>query len=121
MASRTDFGGKFYELLRQIPADTTLEEFQHLYRQALFGMGLTILEKFPAGFYGDGDGGGGGGDGPPPPTKGLPKFPPPWALGSSGGSGPHPNVIVAAGLPSFVQFVLEGQTPQKKTPRKKRG
>jgi hypothetical protein len=117
MASRNAFGEKFYQLLTEIPAESTLEEFQYLYRQALFGMGLTILDKFPAAFYGAGDG-----DGPlPRPPGGLPKTPPVWAMGGPGGAGPHPNVIVPGGLPSFVQFVLDGQTPHKKKPRKKRG
>jgi hypothetical protein len=40
------FTEKFRELLKEIPAEYTLKQWQHAYRQAIFLMGMQILERF---------------------------------------------------------------------------
>jgi hypothetical protein len=67
MASRDEFADKFRKLLRDVPDDYTLEQWQHAYRQAIFLMGMKILERFEddaiAGPHRNGEDGGGGGRG----------------------------------------------------------
>ncbi len=46
MASRDAFGDKFRQLLKDVPDNYTLEQWQHSYRQAIFLMGMQILERF---------------------------------------------------------------------------
>jgi hypothetical protein len=46
MASRNDFADKFRQLLKGVPDDYTLEQWQHTYRQTIFLMGMQILERF---------------------------------------------------------------------------
>lgn len=48
MASEYDFGDKFRHLLKGVPDDYSLEQWQHAYRQAIFLMGMKILERFEA-------------------------------------------------------------------------
>lgn len=116
MASRNGFGEKFHALLQEIPADYSLQEWQHMYSQALLGMGLTILEKFPGEIIG-----GSPGPNPHSPTK---TPPPAWAAGGSGGAGYNPQYVSAGGcgcgLSDFVRFVLHPLPPQKQKSRKKR-
>lgn len=46
--SATDvFAENFQKLLREIPADTKLPEFQFLYRKVIFSMGLELFQRFP--------------------------------------------------------------------------
>jgi len=47
MSARDAFAENFRRLLREIPAGTPLPEWQYLYRQAIFSMGMQILELFP--------------------------------------------------------------------------
>jgi hypothetical protein len=67
MASRDAFADKFRKLLREVPDDYTLEQWQHTYRQVIFQMGMKILEQFEedaiAGPRRNAEGGGGGGGG----------------------------------------------------------
>jgi hypothetical protein len=46
MDSRNDFADKFRQILKSVPEDYTLEQWQHAYRQAIFLMGMKILERF---------------------------------------------------------------------------
>jgi len=46
MAPRNDFADKFRQLLKGVPDDYTLEQWQHAYRQVIFLMGMRILERF---------------------------------------------------------------------------
>lgn len=46
MDSRNDFEDKFRDLLKSIPDDYKLKQWQHAYRQAIFLMGMKILERF---------------------------------------------------------------------------
>jgi hypothetical protein len=46
MAPRNDFADKFRQLLKDVPADYTLEQWQQAYRQVIFLMGMQILEHF---------------------------------------------------------------------------
>ncbi|HEY2462723.1 MAG TPA: hypothetical protein VGI32_01580 [Steroidobacteraceae bacterium] len=48
MAARNDFADKFRQLLKSIPENYTLDEWQHAYRQIIFAMGMRILERFEA-------------------------------------------------------------------------
>jgi hypothetical protein len=45
MAPRNDFADRFRELLKVLD-DSSLEQWQHAYRQAIFLMGMQILEHF---------------------------------------------------------------------------
>jgi hypothetical protein len=40
------FAEKFRELLKEIPAEYTLKQWQHAYRQVIFLMGMRILGRF---------------------------------------------------------------------------
>jgi len=40
------FAQKFRELLKEIPDKFTLQQWQHAYREAIFLMGMQILERF---------------------------------------------------------------------------
>lgn len=40
------FAEKFRELLREIPSEYTLKQWQYAYREAIFLMGMRILERF---------------------------------------------------------------------------
>ena len=100
MASRDAFSKKLKLLLREVPADTSLEEWQYLYRQTIFSMGMKILEKFPRDAYG-------------PPTQ----PPPGWADGSGGSVGGHPNVSVPyKPLLDFAAFALAIHAARVKPP-----
>lgn len=75
MASHDVFADKFRKLLRDVPDDYSLEQWQHAYRQAIFLMGMKILERFeedaiagPRRNMEGGGGGGGRGDGAHPDT-----------------------------------------------------
>lgn len=46
MASPDAFADKFRQLLKSIPDDYTLGQWQESYRQAIFLMGMRILERF---------------------------------------------------------------------------
>jgi len=46
MASQYDFAEKVRQLLKGVPDDYKLEQWQHAYRQAIFLMGTKILERF---------------------------------------------------------------------------
>ena len=46
MASRDAFGDKFRQLLKDVPDNYTLEQWQQSYRQVIFLMGMQILERF---------------------------------------------------------------------------
>lgn len=46
MSTHDAFAQKFRELLRDVPNDYTLEQWQHAYRQVMFFMGMRILERF---------------------------------------------------------------------------
>jgi hypothetical protein len=68
MSTRDAFADKFRMLLREIPENYTLSQWQFLYRQVIFSMGMRILEQFPM-----------DATGPDPfvsPAKGNPKPPP---------------------------------------------
>ncbi len=79
------FAEKFRELLKEMPAEYTLKQWQYAYRQAIFLMGMRILERFekeaiaqigrpPAGPRPGAQGGGGrdAGAGPAVTAGGLP-------------------------------------------------
>jgi hypothetical protein len=46
MAPRNDFADKFRQLLKDVPENYTLEQWQDAYRRAIFLMGMQILERF---------------------------------------------------------------------------
>ncbi|HEX3948892.1 MAG TPA: hypothetical protein VHW95_03465 [Steroidobacteraceae bacterium] len=48
MASRDAFADQFRQLLNDLPDDYTLDQWQQAYRQAIFIMGMQILERFEA-------------------------------------------------------------------------
>jgi hypothetical protein len=97
----------FSRLLREIPAGTSLPEWQHLYRQAIFSMGLQILELFPKDAVGPDPSapGSSGGVAPPPGNTN------PVIYGQ--GPGTHPNSIT-----ELAQFVLCMQSNSTKKPGK---
>jgi hypothetical protein len=46
MATRDAFADKFRQLLKDVPENYTLEQWQHAYRQVIFLMGMQILKRF---------------------------------------------------------------------------
>ncbi len=48
MSKNDAFVKKFRRLLAEIDGDTSLAQWQHMYRQAIIEMGLTIGDKFKA-------------------------------------------------------------------------
>jgi hypothetical protein len=46
MDASEDFSAKFKQLLNEIPAESTLSQWQYLYRDVIFSMGMRILERF---------------------------------------------------------------------------
>jgi hypothetical protein len=64
MSNREVFTEKFRQLLREIPDNYSLQEWQFLYRQVIFSMGMRILERFPNDVVG------------PDPFSGAPAPPP---------------------------------------------
>jgi hypothetical protein len=48
MASRDAFADKFRQLLNDLPDGYTLDQWQQAYREAIFIMGMQILERFEA-------------------------------------------------------------------------
>jgi len=117
MSARDAFAEKFRLLLREIPENYTLPQWQFLYRQVIFSMGMRILERFPNDAAGpDPFNKSGGGAHPPPP-------PPPSPLGGGKGGGAQPATKGGGqgggaqpdtkgggqgggGQPAFVKFVL---------------
>lgn len=47
MAKHDSFEDDFKKILRRIPEDFTLGQWQHAYKEAIYLMGLEILERFP--------------------------------------------------------------------------
>jgi hypothetical protein len=100
MSNREVFTEKFRQLLREIPDNYSLQEWQFLYRQVIFSMGMRILERFPNDVVG------------PDPFSGAPA-PPPGPLpirgqpdgGGSRGGGYQP------GLAGLVGVILGIQPP----------
>jgi hypothetical protein len=84
MSKRERFAEKFSELLREIPDDYSLPEWQHAYRQVIFSMGMKILEQFPTQAVAD-----------PPPLLG-------WQASHGGGDsgGGRPSYFL--NFPAFV-------------------
>jgi hypothetical protein len=83
--SATDvFAENFQKLLREIPAGTSLPEFQFLYSKVIVSMGLQILQRFEKDAVG-----------PDPavqaaaPNTGVKPGPAPVAHGQPGGGHPH--------------------------------
>lgn len=98
MSNPDPFVEGFKKLLREIPPNTSLQQWQFEYRQVISLMGLRILEQFPtetAGRAPSALGGGGmhtealtiGGPPPPPPPPGNGWGP------DSGGPGIHPSLV----------------------------
>ena len=84
MPRSESFDEKFRELLREIPEDSGLLEWQYLYRQVIFGMGLKLLERFPGDAVGDAG---------LPPHRTRPSHD--HGAGSGGQSGgPHPSIVL---------------------------
>jgi hypothetical protein len=79
MSKRERFAEKFSELLREIPDDYSLPEWQHAYRQVIFSMGMKILNQFPTQAVSD-----------PPPLLG-------WQASHGGGDS-------GGGRPSFLNY-----------------
>jgi hypothetical protein len=100
MSKRERFAEKFSEMLKEIPDDYSLPEWQHAYRQVIFSMGMKILEQFPTQAVSD-----------PPPLLG-------WQASHGGGDGPggHPSFL-NCGFLDFPAFVL-GIHEAPKKPRK---
>lgn len=46
MSSNDVFAQEFRQMLAGIPEGTSLQQWQHMYRQAIIEMGLTIGERF---------------------------------------------------------------------------
>jgi hypothetical protein len=46
MDASEDFSDKFKQLLDAIPVESTLSQWQYLYRDVIFSMGMRILERF---------------------------------------------------------------------------
>src|SRR5271165_3660850 len=125
MTTHDAFAEKFRKLIREIPDDTTLPQWQFVYRQAIVVMGLHILERFQRDAVGSGPmetrsagGGHGPGDTPPPPVAGGPWVPggPPGggggvteSTGSGGhGTGGNPSLVIA-GVALGLQPVPSGK------------
>jgi hypothetical protein len=103
MSKRERFAEKFSELLREIPDDYTLPEWQHAYRQVIFSMGLKILEQFPTQAVSD-----------PPPLLG-------WQASHGGGDGGGQPSYIDRGFLYFPAFVLGIQEVRRKGSRKRSG
>jgi len=88
MSKRERFAGKFSELLREIPDDYTLPEWQQAYRQVIFSMGMKILEQFPTQAVSD----------PTPPLS--------WQASHGGGDGGGRPSLYNCGFLDFPAFVL---------------
>jgi hypothetical protein len=112
MARPESFDEKFRELLREIPEDSGLLEWQHLYRQVIFDMGLKLLARFPADAVG-------AALLPNQPRKGHDHGP-----GSGGQSGgPHPSIVLGlAGAALGIQPAAaygRGRPAASRKPRRK--
>jgi len=108
MSAHDTFTESFRRLLREIPEGTSLPEWQHLYRQAIFSMGMQILELFPEDAVGPDPSvpGSSGGVAPPPPGSSNPVI-------YGQGPGTHPNCVT-----ELAAFVLCTQPNSPKKPGK---
>jgi len=114
MATPADFSKSFGKLLDAIPKESTLAQWQYLYREVIFSMGMRILNQFSQDVLGpdpfaEGHGGGiqPGAPSPPPPhhvagAQPGPAHPPaiaagraPWYQPAGHGPGYQPAVILA--------------------------
>jgi hypothetical protein len=110
MSVYDEFSTDFRALLQKIPPETPLPEWQFLYRQVIFAMGMTILERFttaavghnpfPAESVGPRESRSPPGPTPPPsPTPPPGKGPSTDRGGGGRGAGGQPNI---AELVAFV-------------------
>jgi hypothetical protein len=97
MGTREDFSKNFRQLLREIPAETTLSQWQYLYREVIFSMGMRILVRFSKDVIGPDPFVTRRGPLPPPPPK-L-GSPPPPGHGAGVQPGPTNQPLMAAGPP----------------------
>ncbi|MGO9930890.1 MAG: hypothetical protein ACLPV8_03630 [Steroidobacteraceae bacterium] len=117
MATRDAFAGKFNKLLKEIPRDYTLAQWQFLYQQAILSMGTRILERFQQDAIGpDPFDTGPPPPPPPPPVLPLPAPPPGGTIvvintGGGPGQGGHLCLPVAA-LALSVQVKVATKNPQ---------
>jgi hypothetical protein len=104
MSAHNTFAETFSRLLREIPTGSSLPEWQHLYRQVIFSMGLQILERFPEDAVGPDPSapGSSGGVAPPPGNTN------PVIYGQ--GPGTHPNSVTE--LAAFV-LCMQSNPPKK--------
>jgi|SRR5277367_2493807 len=118
MSAQDVFAEKFRNLLREIPNDCTLPQWQFIYRQAIFNMGMQILERFSYDAYGpnplETDSAGG---------RPVPGNPPPYPGGPAGGGGVNPlsgtgghgiggqPSFIIAGVALALQPVIIGKRP----------
>jgi hypothetical protein len=93
MSAHDTFAENFRRLLREIPEGTSLPEWQHLYRQVIFSMGMQILELFPEDAVGPDPSARGSSAGAAPPKNTNPVI-------YGQGPGTHPNCVTQ--LAAFV-------------------
>jgi hypothetical protein len=121
MSKPNSLAVQFPQLNQEIPEKLTLPQWQYLYSEVIFSMGMRILELFPqdalgpnpfgaAGVLGSGRPSGGHAGGPPPPPP-----PPPFGPREAGGAhgpGYQPSLSVATAALSLTPT----PTPTGKVP-----
>jgi hypothetical protein len=111
MPAHDAFAEKFRQLLREIPAGTALPEWQYLYRQVIFSMGMEILERFREDAVGPDPSAQGAPGGDPPPAKTNPIVTPASQTGGGHPSAPCGQVV---GVASFA-LCITPTAPKKPT------
>jgi hypothetical protein len=114
MDSRDDFIKEFDELLKR-PRDYSLEQWQYVYKQVVFSMGMQILEEFHQDVLGEDPFSGGGSHhhkssikkGRPPEKEGS---------GPGPGGGGHPYDIIPCIVKGVLELVATSDGKAKKPP-----
>jgi hypothetical protein len=86
MSTPYPFSEQFGRMLREVPDHYSLAEWQYLYRQVIYSMGMRILERFPQEFLAPDPFVVARGPAPPPPPPIL-QGRPPWEPGAAGLAG----------------------------------
>jgi hypothetical protein len=114
MDSRDDFIKEFDKLLQR-PRDYSLEQWQYVYKQVVFSMGMQILEEFDTDVFGEDPFNRGGSH---HHKSSLKKGRPPEKEGSGPGpgGGGHPYAIVICILKGVLEIVATSASDPEKPP-----